>query len=248
MILDSTTKSIQFKLAGAVASNQLPCVASWADMSGSSFTPGSSTSQTNDSTAVTVVAAPGSSIQRQVKSISIYNDDSADAAVSIIYNDNSTLRTLANITLEPSETLQFAENSWSVIDSSGRAQLATSGEGADGGGTPVTSPSVFHVSNYDAKGDGKSVSDGAMTASSATLTCATSAPFTSADVGKVILVNGAGPSVNGSSSGGALSTTISAYISATQVTLATSALATGAQFASNARALVAAVAQRLAKT
>lgn len=53
---------------------------------------------------------------------------------------------------------------------------------------------VFNVVHYGAKGDGKVRADGAMTAGSAVLTCATSTPFTSADVGKKIMVKGAGAS------------------------------------------------------
>ena len=45
---------------------------------------------------------------------------------------------------------------------------------------------------YGAKGDGKAVHDGAVTASGTTLTCATSTPFTSGDVGKLVMVKGAG--------------------------------------------------------
>lgn len=67
-----------------------------------------------------------------------------------------------------------------------------------------------------------SVTDGAMTAASATLTCTTSAPFTSAMVGQVVLVSGAGFSSRNSW----LIATISAYISATQVTLSCNATKT----------------------
>ncbi|WP_406161000.1 hypothetical protein [Streptomyces canus] len=53
---------------------------------------------------------------------------------------------------------------------------------------------VFNVkaAAYGAAGDGKVRTDGAMTSGSAVLTCATSTPFTSADVGKKVMVKGAG--------------------------------------------------------
>lgn len=64
------------------------------------------------------------------------------------------------------------------------------------------------------------VSDGAMTSGGATLTCATSAPFKSSDIGKVIQVVGA-------AAGGAnLITTIAAMTSTSVVTLASPAGAT----------------------
>ncbi len=86
----------------------------------------------------------------------------------------------------------------------------------------VVAPATINVKSapYSAVGDGQVVTDGAITINTATLVCATSAPFTTADVGKTILVTGAGsaPSI--------LKTTISDFVSASTVTLATNALAT----------------------
>lgn len=89
---------------------------------------------------------------------------------------------------------------------------------------PKSEPWQFRVEDYGALGDGKMAADAAMTSGSPTLTCATSAPFAAGDVGKAILVNGAGPSVGGAN--GALSTTIASYVSPTVVTLAGNATAT----------------------
>jgi hypothetical protein len=80
-------------------------------------------------------------------------------------------------------------------------------------------PGIFAVKTYGAVGNTKAVADGAMTASSATLTSAT-AGFTAADVGKSVIVTGAGPA------GAALGTTVSAYVNSTTVTLAASASTT----------------------
>lgn len=65
----------------------------------------------------------------------------------------------------------------------------------------------------------RTVTDAAITAATTTLTSA-SAAFTTADVGRYVEVTGAGPS------GGLLKTFISAYISATQVTVVDAATAT----------------------
>ncbi|HSX06618.1 MAG TPA: hypothetical protein VLG92_02775 [Candidatus Saccharimonadia bacterium] len=128
MVLDATTKSLQVALSGAVTTRQLPCVTSWADMTTSTFTPGSSDTQTNNTTGVAIVAAPAASTQRQVKMVSIYNADTASATVTVSLNNNSTLRTLISVALAAGQTLQFAENAWSVIDSGGGVE--TSGGGA----------------------------------------------------------------------------------------------------------------------
>ncbi|MEV6055009.1 hypothetical protein [Streptomyces sp. NPDC052107] len=81
---------------------------------------------------------------------------------------------------------------------------------------------VFNVkAAYGAKGDGKVRTDGAMTAGSAVLTCATSTPFTSADVGKAIMVKGAGASGVTTLTG-----TISGFTDSGHVTLSVNAATT----------------------
>jgi hypothetical protein len=75
----------------------------------------------------------------------------------------------------------------------------------------------INVRNYGAKGDTLTRPAGLMTAGSPTLT-ASGASFTSADVGKAITVDGAG-----ASPAAPLITTIAAYVSPTQVTLAANA-------------------------
>jgi hypothetical protein len=83
-------------------------------------------------------------------------------------------------------------------------------------------PYQFLPESYGAIGDGKIVSDGAMSSSVSPthLTCATTTPFTSADAGKTICVIGAG------SAGANLYTTISSYTSASVVVLAASCATT----------------------
>ena len=72
---------------------------------------------------------------------------------------------------------------------------------------------------FGAKPDAQVISDGAMTAGSPTLTSA-SAPFHVTDLGKAIIVGGAG------ASGGLLQTTIATFLSSTQVSLTNSASTT----------------------
>jgi hypothetical protein len=91
-------------------------------MTTSSFTPGSTDTQTNNTTAVAIAAAPAASTQRQVKFMSVYNADTASATVTVSLNNNSTLRTMVSVVLKVGQTLQFAENAWSVIDSTSGLQ------------------------------------------------------------------------------------------------------------------------------
>jgi len=79
----------------------------------------------------------------------------------------------------------------------------------------------FHVSDHGAVGDGKIITDATMSVSSPTLTSAT-AGFTSADVGKHIMINNAGLFADEDHCG-ALITTITAFTNSTTVTLANNA-------------------------
>lgn len=78
---------------------------------------------------------------------------------------------------------------------------------------------VYNVKAYGALGDGKTVTDGAITTGTPNLTSATAA-FVAGDVGKYIKVGGAG------AAGVDLVTTIAAYVSATAVTLTANASTT----------------------
>jgi len=146
MILDATTKSIEIDLDGAVAANQLPVFVSYADHTASAFTPGASDTQTNNTTAVTIVAAPASATQRQVKNITVYNADTAAAVVTIQLNNDGTLRTLVKVTLDPGDTLIYDYGlGWKVLDSTG-AMKALAGEHASthiSGGSDAFTSSHF---------------------------------------------------------------------------------------------------------
>src|SRR6185369_11404808 len=78
---------------------------------------------------------------------------------------------------------------------------------------------IFNVEYFGAVNDGKvsTVNDGTITSGTAILTSAAGAVFASTDVGKIILVSGAG------AAGAPLKTTILTYTSPTQVTLAANA-------------------------
>lgn len=94
---------------------------------------------------------------------------------------------------------------------------------------------VFDVRAYGAVGDARKLTDGAMTASSAVLTSASN-QFTAADVGKIVIVRGAGPEilVTGTPEyDSPLAATIVSYQSPGQVTLSVAATNTvsSAEFA-----------------
>ena len=106
LVLDATTKTIQAVMSGAAATNNPEFTAAWADSTSSSLTEGATDGALNGTSAVTLVAAPGSSTQRVIKWITIQNKDTAAVTVTITYNNSSgsTTRQIAKVTLAPNDT------------------------------------------------------------------------------------------------------------------------------------------------
>ena len=104
LILDATTKSIVVAMSGAAATTNPDFTAAWADDTGSAFTEGASDGALNGTSSVTLVAAPGSSTRRVIKNITIENKDTAAVTLTISYNNNGTLRTIAKVTLNVGDT------------------------------------------------------------------------------------------------------------------------------------------------
>lgn len=104
LILDATTKSIVVAMSGAAATTNPDFTAAWADNNGTTFTEGATDGALNGTSSVTLVAAPASSTRRTVKTITIENKDTAAVTLTISYNNNSTLRTIAKVTLNVGDT------------------------------------------------------------------------------------------------------------------------------------------------
>lgn len=104
LVLDATTKSIVVAMSGAAATTNPDFTAAWADDTGSAFTEGASDGALNGTSSVTLVAAPGSSTRRVIKNITIENKDTAAVTVTISYDNNGTLRTIAKVTLNVGDT------------------------------------------------------------------------------------------------------------------------------------------------
>lgn len=123
LVLNTTTKSIEIKLAGSITTNQLDVTAHYADATTSGFTEASSDTATNNTTAVTVVSAPAASTQRIVREITVHNKDTASATVTIQLNNNSTIRIIKTVTLAAGEE-------WALSDSA--SSSSSSGTGGTG--------------------------------------------------------------------------------------------------------------------
>jgi len=104
LVLDATTKSIVVAMSGAAATTNPDFTSAYGDDTGSAFTEGANDGALNGTSSVTLVAAPASSTRRVVKNITIENKDTAAVTLTISYNNSSTLRTIAKVTLAVGDT------------------------------------------------------------------------------------------------------------------------------------------------
>jgi len=129
IILDTTTRSLEVDLNGAVTTNQLPFVASYVDINQSTFAMSAMSSNTgasNNTTAVTLVAAPGATTSRVLKYLSIKNSDTVATLLWIQVNDNSTLREIWKGTLAVGDTLVYVDSlGFNVLNSSGQIKTGS---------------------------------------------------------------------------------------------------------------------------
>jgi hypothetical protein len=117
-VLDSTLKSLEVKLAGAVTTNQLDWVVSSTDILDS--TQGvsdiaESDGVTNNGTAVALVAAPAAGHTKVTHTISVYNADTVNATVTLQINNNGTKRILFSKILTAGQTLLYGNSGVVVL-------------------------------------------------------------------------------------------------------------------------------------
>jgi hypothetical protein len=125
IILTQTTDKIQVKLSGTVTANQLQCFTSYRDTTTTSITPGRNVIVTNNITAVDIVGSPGSSTQRNVEYLSVYNADITTATVTFLFNDNGTAYELNVATLLPGEKVEYqAGAGFKVLDVFGASKTS----------------------------------------------------------------------------------------------------------------------------
>jgi hypothetical protein len=136
-MLLTTTQKLQVLLAGA-ATTQLPIIAGWADVAAdaSTLAPGASTTTTNDTIAVDVVAAPAAGL-RQLKYLSVHNADAATATVTLRVDDGGTLRTIATVALFAGYRLEYLPDCGLRVLSQNGALMGLGDPGTDGVGVPA---------------------------------------------------------------------------------------------------------------
>ncbi len=168
------------------------------------------------SVTITLPTAPTDKSRVEVKLITTSGSNVAIVATggSDVFNKSGGDSSVSLSLLNQAVMLQYAAGSpgiWYVqTDDLPLSQL-------DGRYSLSAISSQFKPETYGAKGDGKIVTDGAMTSGSAVLACTTSTPFASTDVGKYVLVWSA------KTSSSYLFTQISGFTDSGHVTLNTTA-------------------------
>ena len=128
MILDNIQSSLQLVLAAPVVAHQLAFVGSYADGNANSFTPAPFFGSSADVDPVTMVPAPPSGIQRQVVMFTISNRDTAQAAVTLSFDEQNVTTQLYQATLDPGDVLVYTQSSgFSVKTASGAAKVTPAG-------------------------------------------------------------------------------------------------------------------------
>lgn len=130
-MLNLTSTSDIIRVVTAQTS-QIEVHASYVDWNGTAVTPGrTNTPHITTATTTTVVAAPGASVQRNVKHLNITNGHaSASCAVTVEHFDGTTAIELMAFTLLPGENMIFGEEGrWAHRDANG-AEYPPAGKGA----------------------------------------------------------------------------------------------------------------------
>ena len=129
--LDSTTKTIVAKLSGAVTTTQPDYNSSWDDIRAlptRDIIPGSTDGLLNDTSYVTIAAAPAASYYRNIKYVSIYNADTVTVQATVYLDNNGTKRALITATLEPGYALIYNDGySWTVMSDAGEQGMDVTG-------------------------------------------------------------------------------------------------------------------------
>lgn len=117
IVLQATNENLQIVLGGSVTTNQLQCLSSWRDITTTAYTPGNTAVNTNNTTDVNIVPAPGASTQRVVDLVAIYNNDTVNAAVTVKLDVGGTEYIVFTATLIAGGRAQYtSESGWQVFN------------------------------------------------------------------------------------------------------------------------------------
>lgn len=124
--VDTLTRSISVKLAGAVTTNQASWAATYLTPTGVHAT---ATGVTADATEVTIVPSPTGVAGgvNQLLSFSLWNKDTVQIIVTVTYKDSAgSDHILQSLALQTGESLTYEDKSgWSGLDANGNTKVAS---------------------------------------------------------------------------------------------------------------------------
>lgn len=119
-----TTDRIQVVLGGNITANHLQCYSSYKDYTTTTCVEGRTLVNTNNTTDVDLVPAPGSSTFREVDYLSVFNSDTSNATVTVKFDMNGTEAILWKGILGTGEKLQYSKNGFEVITNNGGVKMS----------------------------------------------------------------------------------------------------------------------------
>lgn len=118
MLLLTSTSDLVRVVTSAVCDIEVH--ASYVDNNAGTITPGRTNTAISTATTTTVVASPGSGVQRNVKALQITNNAATSVFVEVLHTDGTTPIELIGVTLLGGENLGFREDgSWIHRDANG---------------------------------------------------------------------------------------------------------------------------------
>lgn len=121
MLLATTSDVIRVVTSGTA---DIHCYASWIDNATGTITPGSTPTAITSATTTTLVAAPGSSTQRNVRTLNIRNKHATTSNTLTIQFYNGTAYEIFAVTLLAGETVEYVDGQgWRVYDSTGQVKI-----------------------------------------------------------------------------------------------------------------------------
>ena len=119
MIVLDSNYSLVCVLSAAKTTTDMDFVISFASSSTSAFTESIVTGVTNGTTEVEMVAAPAAGTTKVIKSISIFNSDTATKTLTIKVKTGGTLRLIVKSDIAPNDTLTMGnDGQWKIFTNS----------------------------------------------------------------------------------------------------------------------------------
>jgi hypothetical protein len=106
LLLTSTSDELQLVTAEA---RDVDVHASYMDYNGTTVTPGRKNTAITTAATTVIVSSPGSSVQRNVKTLHIRNKDSDPATITVVHDDGTTPVELFSVVLQTGEELQYVD-------------------------------------------------------------------------------------------------------------------------------------------